>query len=105
MPSSSAGLTPQQEALREVRDRYERGVLDYDTFREAFEALLQTSDPEECRRILDGLPSGPVDVLAALDRTAAPPAAIPARRIPRLPHRRTFFALMGEINRTKHPWK
>jgi hypothetical protein len=94
MQSSSAGLTPQQAALRAVRDRYERGALDYETFRDAFERLLKTDDPAACQRILDEL------------RTASPPAAIPVpRRAPRLPRRRTFFTLMGEINRTKHPWK
>jgi len=105
MQSSSAGLTPQQEALREVRDRYERGILDYDTFRDAFEQLLQTSDAAECQRILAELPHAPMDVLAALDRTSSPPAAIPARHVTRLPPHRTFFTLMGEINRSKHPWK
>lgn len=98
-------LTPQQEALRTVRDRYERGAIEYDTFRDAFEALLKTEDPAECQRILDELPTAaPKDVLAALDRTAT--SVVPVRPAgPRLPQHRRFFTLMGEINRTKHPWK
>ncbi len=92
--------------MRAVRDRYECGALDYETFRDAFERLLKTDDPAACQRILDELPTAPTDVLAALDRSASPPAAIPVpRRTPRLPRRRTFFTLMGEINRTRHPWK
>jgi hypothetical protein len=97
-------LTPQQEALRTVRERYERGAIDYDTFRDAFEALLKTTDPAECQRILAELPTAPTDVLAALDRTSAP--ALPTRPAgPSLPRHRRFFTLMGEINRTRHPWK
>jgi hypothetical protein len=100
-----AALTPQQEALRTVRDRFERGAIDYDTFRDAFEALLKTDDPAECQRILDALPTAAsTDVLAALDRTSAP--VVPVRPAgPSLPRTRRFFTLLGEINRSKHPWK
>ena len=102
MSAASSDLTPQQAALHEVRARFERGAIDYDTFRAAFEALLHTTDAAACQRIVADLPTDPRTVLDALDRTRQP-AATPV--YPRLPRRRTFFTLMGEINRTRRPWK
>ncbi len=101
--AAQSELTPQQLALIEVRDRFERGEIDYDLFRITFDILLLTSDPAECRRILAELPPPPPRaVLDALDRT--PAAATVAPRV-RLPRRRTFFTLIGELRRTKRPWK
>lgn len=104
MTASASNLTPQQLALHEVRARFEQGAISYDDFRDAFEALLKTTDPAECQRIVQALPVASHTVLDALDRSIASPVA-GARRLPRLPHRRVFLTLMGEINRAKHPWK
>ena len=104
MTATASDLTPQQAALHAVRAMYERGDISYEAFRDAFEALLKTSDPVECQHIITALPISPRTVLDSLDR-AAPPAVMPARKSPKLPQRRVFFTLMGEINRARHPWK
>jgi hypothetical protein len=101
MSAPPSDLTPQGAALHEVRDRFERGIIDYDAFRAAFEAILASNDPAEYGRIVAALPTSTMQVLDALDRAPAPVAA----RYPRLPRRRTFFALLGEIRRTRRPWK
>ncbi|MBA3825984.1 MAG: hypothetical protein H0X24_19055 [Ktedonobacterales bacterium] len=103
MSAPSSDLTPQGAALHEVRARFERGTIDYDAFRAAFEAVLATTDPAAYARIVAELPDDPLSVLDSLDRSRA--ATPPAIRQPRLPRRRTFFTLMGEIRRTRRPWK
>ena len=103
MSATSSDLTPQGAALHEVRARFERGTIDYDAFRAAFEALLATTDPGECTRIVAELPNDQISVLDSLDRSRVP--AITPLRQPRLQRRRTFFTLMGEIRRTRRPWK
>jgi len=102
MSAAPSDLTPQGAALHEVRARFERGAIDYDAFRAAFEAVLATTDPAACARIVAALPDDPRNVLDSLDRSRA---VTPAIRQPRLPRRRTFFTLMGEIRRTRRPWK
>jgi hypothetical protein len=103
--AAQSELTAQQLALIDVRDRFERGEIDYDLFRITFDILMLTTDPVECRRILAELPPPPQRaVLDALDRTPAI-AAAPAAPPTRLPRRRTFFTLVGELRRTKRPWK
>ncbi len=94
-------LTPQQEAIREVRARYERGDLSFERFEYALNALLQAQTPEECQAIVEELPSSPVGALDALaPQSAAPPAQ------PSPPHRtRWWVAFMGGIQRLSRPWK
>ena len=104
MTASASDLTPQQVALHEVRAMYERGEISYEAFRDAFEALLKTSDPVACQRIVMELPISPRTVLDSLDRSATPTVR-PVRKVSKLPQRRIFFTLMGEINRARHPWK
>ncbi len=101
--SAASDLTPQGAALHEVRARFERGTIDYDAFRAAFEAVLATTDPAACARIVAELPDDPRSVLETLDRSRV--GVVPAKRQPRLPRRRTFITLMGEIRRTRRPWK
>lgn len=95
-------LTPQQEAIREARTRYERGDMPFDRFESALTALLVAQTPEECRTIIQELPSAPVNPLDAL--TALPPA-LPAPTTPKLPDKRRLISIMGELKRTKHPWR
>jgi hypothetical protein len=40
-------LTLQQQAIQEVRRRYEQGEISFDIFESALDALLQAREPEE----------------------------------------------------------
>ena len=91
-------LTPQQEAIREVRARYERGDIPFDRFEYALNALLQARTPEECQGILQELP---VPLTNALDVLSPPPAL----RAPKPPRRRWIVGLIGEIHRLKRTWR
>ncbi|GEM_PF-900248 len=93
-------LTPQQEAIREVRTRYERGDLSFDRFEYALNALLQAQTPAECQAIIDELPAAPSSALDVVTPQAAAPSA------PRLPRRtRWWIAFMGGLNRMRRPWR
>lgn len=94
--------TSQEAALRAVRGRYERGEIGFEEFRRAFDALLKTTDPAACQAILDGLTPAPGQTLATLDRAFAAPATPPT---PRVPGFRLFFLLLGEIAKTRRPWR
>jgi Cell wall-active antibiotics response LiaF, C-terminal len=93
-------LTPQQEAIRQVRERYEQGDLSFDRFEYALNALLQAQTPEECDAIVQELPSSPV---SALDVVTPQPGMYPAP----MPQGRTrwWVAFMGGIQRLTRPWK
>jgi len=91
-------LTPQQEAIREVRTRYERGEIPFEAFEQAFDALLKTQSPEECRAIVAQLPTTPATVLDALTPAPAPPAPRPSRL-------KWLVAIMGSVMRTRQPWR
>ncbi len=93
-------LSPQQEAIRQVRERYERGDLTFDRFEYALNALLQAQTPEECQAIVQELPASPVN---ALDAALAQPAALGA---PSAPGRtRWWVAFMGGFQRLSRPWR
>jgi hypothetical protein len=91
----------QHEAIREVRDRYERGEFPVEVFKRALDALLEARSPEECRAVIESLPPSPARALEALDAAARPPAA-PALAVPRT---RWMVMILGELKRTKRPWK
>ncbi len=92
-------LTPQQEAIQEVRTRYERGDLSFDRFEYALNALLQAQTPEECQGIISELPPSPLN---ALDVQPVP-AALPVPTTPR--RTRWWVAFMGGVRRMSRPWK
>src|SRR5215469_10109647 len=95
-------LTPQQEAIREVRTRYEQGILTFDQFEYALNALLQAETPEQCRAIVAELPSSLPG--SALDVAMLQPApAMP--QAPRVPRSRWMVAFMGGVQRMSRPWK
>ena len=91
-------LTPQQQAIREVRTRYERGDLSFDRFEYGLNALLQAKNPDECQAILAELPATSPTPLDALASAPAPPKQ-------KLPHRRWLVSLIGEFNRLRRPWR
>ncbi len=72
-------VAAQRSAIVQLRGRYERGQLPFDTFRDGLDAITQARSPEECAAILRDLPHSPLATLAALD----PPALAPAQRAQR----------------------
>jgi hypothetical protein len=93
-------LTPQQEAIREVRARYERGDITFDRFEYGLSALLAAQTPEECQAIVSELPSSPVSALDVVTSQSAMPA------VPSTPGRtRWWVAFMGGFQRLSRPWK
>lgn len=109
-PAQPERLTPQQEAIRTVRDRYERGEIAFDAFKQALDDLLAAKTPEDCQMILDALPTPDhVRALQALDGAmAAPrPAAQPPVPAATESGQRTgwLLMLMGELKRTTRRWR
>ena len=91
-------LTPQQEAIRELHGRYERGELSFEDFDKALDQVLQAQSPEECWAVLQNLPHSPVLALSALETPVSRPA------VP-VPPSHWIGSLIGEIKRVRHPWK
>lgn len=91
-------LTPQQEAISDVRTRYEKGLLTFEQFEYALNALLQAQTPEEYRGIVQELSAPAHTALDALTPTAAPMAA-------RIPPQVRLFNIVGELKRMRRPWK
>lgn len=108
-PAQPERLTPQQQAIRSVRDRYERGEIAFDAFKQALDDLLVAKTPEECRMILDALPTPDhARALQALDgamavATSAP--QVPAPVATSGPRTGWLFMLMGELRRTQRRWR
>src|SRR5690348_14281689 len=99
MQPQPPALTPQQEAIRQVRQRYEQGDLSFDRFEYALNALLAAQTPEECQAIVQELPSSPMSALDALSQPAMP-------AMPSTPGRtRWWVAFMGGFQRLSRPWR
>lgn len=95
-------LTPQQEGIREARARYEQGILTFDQFEYALNALLQAQTPEECQAIIQELPSS----LPSNALDVATPQPVPSATFaPRVPRSRWMVAIMGAVQRMRRPWK
>lgn len=93
-------LTPQQQAIQEVRRRYEQGQFSFDRFEYALNALMRAESPEQCQAILDELPTSPT---TALDMPVMPVPSFPQQ--PRVQRSRWMVAFMGGINRMRRPWR
>ena len=91
-------LSPQQQAIQEVRSRYERGDLSFERFEYALNALLQAETPEEYTAIVQELPASPLTALEPLTPPAAPGLPTPSRHL-------TMLNVVGELKRTRRPWK
>jgi hypothetical protein len=91
-------LTPQQQAIQEVRRRYEHGEFSFDRFEYALNALMRAETPEQCQAILDELPTSSAPV-APVDMTPAIPQP------PRVQRSRWMVAIMGGVNRMRRPWR
>jgi hypothetical protein len=100
MQPQPPALTPQQDAIRQVRERYEQGDLSFDRFEYALNALLQAQTPEECQAIIKELPSSPVSALDVLTpQSSLPSVAVSPGRT------RWWVAFMGGFQRMSRPWK
>ncbi|HEY7124707.1 MAG TPA: LiaF domain-containing protein [Ktedonobacterales bacterium] len=95
-PATSA----QQEAIREVRSRYERGELSFEQFRYALNAILQAQTPEQCQAIVSELPAATQTSVFTQQAQAltpvAPVAPLPTQRI---------VGGIGELKRMRRPWQ
>jgi hypothetical protein len=92
-------LTPQQEAINDVRRRYEQGSLTFEQFEYALNALIQAQTPEECRGIVQELSSSANTALDALPPSQSMPAPTSVPRQVRL------LNVIGELKRMRRPWK
>lgn len=102
-----AAETPQQRAIREVRLRYERGDIDFDSFQTGLDQLIQARDEGECQAILTRLANQRETALAALEGASAGGSALslPVRPAHRQPARRLMIAFIGETQRMKRAWR
>lgn len=88
-------LTPQQAGIQEARTRYERGILTFEQFEYAVNALLQAQSTEECLAIIKELPTAAATSALHAPAQPAAPAAPPPERI---------VAAVGELKRVRRPW-
>lgn len=91
-------LPAQQAAIRDIRTRYERGDLPFERFEYALNALIQAQTPAECQAILAELPSSPITALDAPTSSSPPVLA-------NLPRHVQMLNIIGELKRTRRPWK
>lgn len=92
----SPRVAAQEAAIADVRARYERGDLSFEAFRRALDAVVLARDAEECRVILNALPSTPLAPLNALERSTAVALEMPPVRI---------IAFMGQTKKLRRPWQ
>jgi hypothetical protein len=95
-------VAAQRSAIVQIRGRYERGELPFDTFREGLDALTKAETPDECANILRNLPHSPLATLAALEPPALAPSAPMALSIPSA--RKRISAFMSETKKTRSAW-
>ncbi|HLZ22287.1 MAG TPA: LiaF domain-containing protein [Ktedonobacterales bacterium] len=86
----------QATAIEELRERYARGGLPLEEFRQLMGTLMVTTDPAECQAILDRLPAEPAGAVS-----------IPIAR--REPQRRAdghhITAWFGSVDRSGDLWE
>jgi hypothetical protein len=101
-PQPSA--TPQQEAMRVLRERYERGEIEFETFQRGLDALLLAQDADECQAIMNNLPQLPVSKIDQLDALSSRPATspVPVRAVGRPKQLLAFFS---QVRRMNHAWR
>jgi hypothetical protein len=97
-------ITAQRNAILQIRSRYERGELPFETFRTSLDAITAAQTPEECANVLRDLPEQPAHLaaLAALEPPALAPS-VPAPMAPAVPRKR-ISAFMSETKKTRSAW-
>ncbi|HEY7348080.1 MAG TPA: LiaF domain-containing protein [Ktedonobacterales bacterium] len=89
-------LTAQQQAIQLVRTRYEQGILTFEQFEYALNALIVAQTPEECQTIVAELPSTTATSVLHRPEPPSAPAAAPIQRI---------VGTIGELKRMRRPWR
>ncbi len=98
-------VAAQRSAILEIRGRYERGELPFDTFRDGLDALTKAQTPDECAAILRDLPHSPLATLAALEPPTLAASASIAPMLPAVPSaRKRISAFMSETKKTRSAW-
>src|SRR5262249_40863500 len=95
--------TPQQEAMRVLRERYERGEIAFETFQRGLDALLLARDADECQAIMNSLPQLPVHQLEQLDALSRPSSVPVPFQAGSRPKR--LLALFSEVKRVRSAWQ
>ena len=65
-----------------LRERYERGEIEFESFQRGLDALLLARDADECQAIMNGLPALPVNKLDQLDALSHPSSVMRRKRSP-----------------------
>ena len=102
--SGQPSATPQQEAMRVLRERYERGEIAFESFQRGLDALLLARDAEECQAIMNGLPTLPISKLDQLDALSQPSFSVPAP-LQRSGQPKRLVAFFSQVKRMNHAWK
>ena len=85
----------QETAIEELRERYARGGVQLDEFRQMMGTLMVTTDPNECQAILDRLPPEP-----RRDRSVSV-----ASRQTSSAQAHHISAIFGEVERSDNLWE
>lgn len=88
----------QETAIEELRERYARGGLPLEEFRQLMGKLMVTSDPIERQAILQSLPPEPAHDLSAIARRVPRPANQMARG-------HVISAFFGSVDRSGSLWE
>jgi len=99
-------VAAQRSAILQIRSRYERGELPFETFRTSLDAITAAQTPEECANLLRDLPppSPSMAALAALEPPALTPSATPQRALARSAPNKRISAFMSETKKTRSAW-
>lgn len=92
----------QRAAIASLRARYERSEIEYETLRQALDALVAARSADECEAILRELPVSPRSALAALDPPVTPMVAPP--RPPAQSSVQSIVAVMAQTKKLRRPW-
>ena len=99
-------VAAQRSAILQIRSRYERGELPFETFRTSLDAITKAQTPDECANVLRDLPEQPAHLaaLAALEPPALIPSAAPQRALAPSAPRKRISAFMSETKKTRNAW-
>lgn len=89
--------TPQQQVMRALHSRYERGELRFEDFESALDRAIAAKTSEECWAVLQELPPLPTQALQAQEAPFKPAVQLSPTQ--------WIVSLLGEVKRIRHPWK
>jgi Cell wall-active antibiotics response 4TMS YvqF len=101
MTAHPPGSLTRQDALREVRERYTNGALTFEEFKEAFDEITRAETPTAWQDVIQHLP-----VPSALhDLEVIDHSSNAALAHPQPDDTRSIVAIIGEVERTRRPWR